>query len=46
MCNYCHKKGYIRDDCWLRKKKQSDANVTELIGEDEESVTFYLLKTN
>ena len=35
-CNYCHKMGHIRADCWLRKKKQPDANVTELIGEDEE----------
>ena len=35
-CNYCHKKGHIRADCWLLKKKQPDANVTELIGEDEE----------
>jgi len=35
-CNYCHKKGPIRVDYWLRKKKQSDANVTELIGEDKE----------
>ena len=31
-CNYCHKKGHIRADC----KKQPDANVIELIGEDEE----------
>ena len=31
-----HKKGHIRVDCWLRKKKQSDANITELIGEDED----------
>ena len=35
MCIYCYKKGHIRADCWLGKKKQSDANVTELIGEDE-----------
>ena len=34
-CNYSHKKGHIKVDCWLRKKKQPDANVTELIGEDE-----------
>ena len=20
-CNYCHKKGHIRADCWLQKKK-------------------------
>ena len=35
-CNYCHKKGHIRADCWLRKKKQPDANIIELIGEDED----------
>ena len=35
-CNYCHKKRHIRADCWIRKKKQPDANVTELSGEDEE----------
>ena len=35
-CNYCHKKGHIRADYWLRKKKQPDSNVTKLIGEDEE----------
>ena len=29
--NYCHKKGHIRSECWLQKKKQSDANVTELV---------------
>jgi len=26
-CKYCHKKGHIRADYWLRKKKQPDANV-------------------
>ena len=36
ICNYCHKKGHIRADCWLRKKKQPDANVTELAERDEE----------
>ena len=35
-CNYCHKKGHIRFECWFRKKKQSDANVTELVEGDEE----------
>ena len=35
VCNRCHKKGHIRADCWTRKKKQSDANVTELVGGDE-----------
>jgi len=35
-CNYCHKKGHIIADCWLRKKKKLDANITELIGEDED----------
>jgi len=34
--NYCHKKGHIRADYWFRKKKQSDANVIELIGRYEE----------
>ena len=41
-CNYCHKRGHIRVNCWLRKKKQPDANV-ELIGEDK-NVIFYLLQ--
>ena len=35
-CNYCHKKGHIRSECWLRKKKQLDDNVTELVKKDEE----------
>jgi len=35
-CNYYHKKAHIRSECWLWKKKQSDTNVTELIGEDEQ----------
>jgi len=35
MYNYCHNKGHIRADCWFQKKKQPDANVTELIGENE-----------
>ena len=35
-CNYCHKKGHIRADYWLRKKKQPDANVIELIEKDED----------
>jgi len=34
-CNYCHKKGHIRSECWLRKKKQTDANITELVEGDE-----------
>jgi len=34
-CNYCHKKKHIRTECWLQKKKQVDANVTELVGENE-----------
>ena len=32
-CNYCQKKGHIRSECWLRKKKQLD---TELVEGDEE----------
>ena len=36
MCNYCHKKGHIRYECWFRKKKQSDANITELVERDKE----------
>jgi len=36
MCNYCHKKGHIRFECWLRKKRQLDANVTKLVEGDEE----------
>ena len=39
-CNYYHKKRHIRADYWLRKKKQSDATVTDLIEEDEESVSY------
>ena len=35
-CNYYHKKRHIRSECWLQKKKQSDANVTELVGGDKE----------
>ena len=42
MCNWCHRKGHIRADCWTRKKKQHDANVIELFEGDE--VTFYLLQ--
>ena len=34
--NYCHKKGHIRSKCWLRKKKQPDANITEVVERDEE----------
>ena len=33
---YCHKKGHIRSECWLRKKKQPDANITELVKGNEE----------
>ena len=36
MCNYCHNKGHIRSEYWLKKKKQPDANVTELVEGDEE----------
>ena len=35
-CNYCHKKGHIRADCWLRKKKQPDVNVAKLTEEEED----------
>ena len=35
-CDYCHKKGHIRSEYWLRKQKQPDANITELVEEDEE----------
>ena len=34
-CNYRHKKEHIRADYWLRKKKQPNVNITELIREDE-----------
>jgi len=34
-CNYCHKKGHIRSECWLWNKKQLYANVTELVRGDE-----------
>ena len=42
MCNYYHKKGHIRSECWLRKKKQSDANVIELVerGKEQCDVLF------
>ena len=36
VCNWCHKKGHIRADCWTRKKKQQDANVIELSEGDED----------
>ena len=36
MYNYCHKKGHIKSECWLQKKKQPYANVTELVEGDEE----------
>ena len=35
MCNYYHKKRHIRSECWFRKKKQPDANVTEMVEGDE-----------
>jgi len=34
-CNYFHKKGHIRSECWLQKKKQPDTNITELVEGDE-----------
>ena len=36
VCNWCHKKGHIRADCWTRKKNQLDTSVTELAEGDEE----------
>ena len=36
VCKWCHKKGHIRADCWIRKKKQTDANIAELAEEDED----------
>ena len=39
-CNYRHKKGHIRSECWLRKKKQPDDNITELVERDEEQCDF------
>ena len=36
VCNRCHKKGHIRVDCWSLKKKQQDANVTEVAERDED----------
>jgi len=44
--NSCHKKGHIRADCWTHKKKQQDANVTELAEGNKISVTFYLLQAD
>ena len=38
--------GHIRADHWLQKKKQSDSNVTKLIGEAEEQCDVYLLQTD
>ena len=35
-CNWYHKKGHIRADCWTRKNKQPDANVAELAKRDED----------
>ena len=40
MCNYCHKKRHIKSEYWIREKKQPDANVTELNGEDEKQCDF------
>ena len=45
-CNNFHKKGHIRSECWLRKKKQPDANITELAEGLKSNATFYLLQTN
>ena len=42
-CNYCHKKGHIRFECCLQKKKQLDANVTELVEGDEEQCDVLLV---
>jgi len=36
VCNWCHKKGYIKADCWTHKKKQQDANTAELAKGDED----------
>ena len=36
VCNWRHKKGHIRVDCWTRIKKQIDPCVTELAERDEE----------
>jgi len=33
VCNWCHKKGHIKANCWTRKKKQ-DVNVSELTERD------------
>ena len=30
VCNWCHKKWHIRAGCWTHKKKQQEANTTEL----------------
>jgi len=40
VCNWCHKKGYIRANCWNRKKKQPDTSVVELTEGDEENCDF------
>ena len=45
-CNYCHKNGHIRSECWFRKKKQPDANITELAEGMKNSATVYLLQTD
>ena len=35
-CNYYQKKGHIRSECWLQKKKQLNTNITELVEGEEE----------
>jgi len=43
-CNYCHKKGHIRSECWLRKKKQPILISLNWLKEMKNSAIFYLLQ--
>ena len=44
MCNYYHKKGHIRADCCLRKKKQPMLMSLNWLKRMKISVMFYLLQ--
>jgi len=46
MCNWCHKMGRIRVDCWTQKKKQQDIVLLNWLKEMKKSVMFYLLQTD
>ena len=45
-CNYCHKKGHIKSECWLRKKKNQMLILLNWLKEMKNNTTFYLLQIN